>query len=112
MNKTFNIKPLKMEMERNGFIRGFNLKRDLTYSECSHILKNLLGIWHTTKKDCSDGEDWKYWRGVIVDDVNKWLRGERDDSAIREFASDCMDEDLGLFNLIPIICYLQKKEII
>lgn len=112
MKKTFNIGKVFLEMHDNGFPKGFILKRDLTYKECSYILKNLLGIWHTTKEDCSDEEDWKYWRNTIIDDVNKWLRGERDDSAIREFASDCMDEDLGLMNLIPIICYLKKKKII
>ena len=112
MNKTFNIKPLKMEMETNGFIKGFNLKRDLTYRECSHILKSLLGIYHVTKEDCYDNEEWKDWREEITYGVNRWLRGERDDSTMMEFAGDCADDDLGLFNLIPIICYLQQKELI
>ena len=46
------------------------------------------------------------------DTVNAWLRGDTDDSAIMEFAFDCSDDPIGIMNLIPIICYLQKKGII
>lgn len=100
-------------METNGFIKGFSLKRDLTYRECSHIIKNLLGIWHTTKEDCFDEEEWKSWRDMFITDVNQWLSGEREDDYImQEYAGDCGDEPIGIMNLIPIICYLQKKEII
>lgn len=112
MSKRFNIKPLKMEMERNGFIKGFNLKRDLTYSECAHILRNLLGIDINKREDCYDNEEWQEYRDEIISDVNAWLVGDLDDEAIAVKAYDCADEQLGMKNLIPIICYLQKKEII
>lgn len=109
--KIYNIGKVKMTMESNGFPKGFVLKRDLTVRECRHILYSLLGINIATKEDL-DNEEYKEQNEEYVQTVNAWLRGETDDDAIMEFAYDCSDEQLGLMNMLPIVAYLQKKEII
>lgn len=111
-HKRFNIGTVKLSMEANGFPKGFILKRDLSLSECKRILRNLLGIEIQTREDFGDNEEYQDRMNEYCDTVNAWLRGDTDDSAIMEFAFDCSDDPIGIMNLIPIICYLQKKGII
>lgn len=110
--KTYNIGKVFMEMNRNGFPKGLILKRDLTLIECKYILRNLLGIELQGREDLYDNEEYQDRMNEYRDTVNAWLRGDADDSAIMEFAFDCSDDPIGIMNLIPIIHYLQKKEII
>lgn len=110
--KRFNIGTVKMQMHSNGFTKGFILKRELDVKECRYILKNLLGIEVQTKEDCYDSEEYKDYNGELRYNVNRWLKGEFDDEIIMEYAHDCSDEHLGMMNLIPIICYLKKRDII
>ncbi len=109
--KTFDIGKVKLIMEANGFPKGFILKRDLNIRECRYILYSLLGINIATKEDL-DNEEYQEQNDEYVQTVNAWLRGETDDSAIMEFAFDYSDEPLGLMNMLPIVAYLQKKDII
>ena len=44
--------------------------------------------------------------------VNDWLIGKADDTEIMEFAWDCSDDPIGIFNLIAIIYYLKKRNVI
>lgn len=101
-----------MQMHSNGFPKGFVLKRELDIRECRYILKNLLGIEIQTKEDCYDAEEYKEYNEGIKFNVNGWLKGDFDDNAIMEFAYVCSDEQIGMMNLIPIIVYLKKKDII
>lgn len=110
--KKYNLGTIKMEMETNGFPKGFILKRYLTVKECRYIMKNLLGIEIQTKEECYDTEEYREYNQELVSVVNKWLTGDYDDDYIMDYAGDCSDEQIGVFNLIPIITYLQKKEII
>jgi hypothetical protein len=59
-----------------------------------------------------DKDEEKAMKDEYTDIVNKWLRGDVDDSAITELAQDCSDEPLGMFNLIRILKYLKEREII
>ena len=110
--KKINLSKSEITMETNGFPKGLILKRDLTIRECKHVLGNLLGIELFTREDCYDNEEYQDKMSEYCDTVNAWLRGDADDSSIMEFAFDCSDEPIGIMNLIPIICYLQKKGII
>lgn len=110
--KKFTLQPIKLTLESNGFPRGLVLKRDLTSRECRHILYHYLGINITTREDCDDNDEYNEINEEYTQTVNQWLRGETDDSAIMEIAADCSDEQLGLFNLIPIVAYLQEKNAI
>lgn len=110
--KKFNLGVVKMEMEPNGFPKGFMLKRNLTIKECKFIMRNLLGIDVLTNEDFIDAEEYKEYNDDLKDTVQKWLSGDAEDSAIMEYAYDCTGEEIGIMNLIPIICYLKKKDII
>lgn len=110
--KKFDIGNVIMQIHSNGFPKGFILKRELNIRECRYILKNLLGIEVITKEDCYDAEEYKEINEEIKYKVNGWLNGDLDDDAIMEFAYDCSDEQIGIMNLIPIIVYLKKKDII
>lgn len=110
--KKFDIGTVKIEMHPNGFPKGFCTKRDATLRECKYIMKNLLGI-DTHDQDCFvDRQEYKEYNDNLVIDVNKWLRGDYDDTTLMaDYAYDS-DESLGCMNLIPIITYLKSKGII
>lgn len=111
--KKFNIGTIKMKMNSNGFPKGFILKRELTLRECRYILKTLLGI-DINDADCFvDKYEYKSYNVTLKQDVNDWLQGElEDDYIMMEYADDCGDEPIGIMNLVPLICYLKKKDII
>ena len=111
--KKFNIGTVRMEMESNGFPKGFILKRELTLRECRYILKTLFGI-DINDADCFNyAYEYKSYNDALKQDVNGWLKGEcYDDYIMMEYAGDCGDEPIGIMNLVPLICYLKKKNII
>ena len=48
----------------------------------------------------------------LTETLNEWLIGEADDDSIMEYAYDRSDEPLGLFNLLPLIIYLKKINVL
>ncbi len=112
MIKNYNLGKIKVNMETNGFPKGLILNRDLSIRECRHIMYSLLGININTKEDMYDAEEYRDYNNILKDDVNKWLAGNLDDSRIMEYAYDCADEPIGIMNLITILSYLKKKNII
>lgn len=110
--KRFNIGTIKMEMHENGFPKGLLLKRKLTIRESKHIMNNLLGI-DLNDKDCFDSfEEYLQYNNDVCATVNDWLIGNCEDDSIMEYAYDCSDEPIGIMNLIPIIDYLKKHDIV
>lgn len=93
-------------------IDGLVLKRKVTIRESKYILANILGIELQTKEDFEDLEEYQEQNQEYARAVNNWLIGEIDDTAIMEFAWDCSDEPIGIFNLIAIISYLKKRDVI
>jgi hypothetical protein len=112
MNKILNLGKIKLTMHDNGFPRGFILKREMTVREARYLMYELLGINICTSKDFDYAEDYKEYNEELVQDVNDWLAGERDEDSISKYAYDCMDEQLGMHNMLIITDYLQKKGII
>lgn len=112
MKKTYNIGSVKLNLEPNGFPKGLILNRDLTVKESRHIMYHLLGININTLDEYDDKDEYKEYNDELTNNVNSWLRGDIDDETIMEFAGDCSDEPIGIMNLIPIICYLKKKDIL
>lgn len=110
--KNINLKSFQVHKTKNGFIDGIALKRRLNVRECKYILNALLGINISGRDDFDDDAEYQEWNTQLTDNVNAWLNGEADDSLIMEYAYDCSDEPLGLFNCISILEYLQKREII
>ena len=110
--KNYNIGKVKINMETNGFPKGLILNRELTIRECRYILNTLLGINICTKEDMYDTEEYNEYNIELQENVNKWLVGDRDDSTIMSYAYDCSDEPIGIMNLIPILVYLKKKNVI
>ena len=92
-------------------IDGLVLKRKVTIREAKYILANILGIELQTKDDFEDLEEYQERNQEYTEVVNDWLIGKADDTAIMKFAWD-KDEPIGIFNLISIIYYLKKKNII
>ena len=112
MNKILNLGKVKLTMHKNGFPKGFVMKRKATLRECRYILYTLLGINICTREDFEFPEEYKEYNEELLNDVNDWLSGECDDDCISEYAYDCSDEPLGLHNMLIITNYLQKKGII
>lgn len=111
--KKFNVGTVVMELQKDDTVpKGLVLKRELNIRECRHIMKNLLMIDINTEDDCFDSEEYKEYNSELKKTVNEWLRGDAEDDSIMEYAYDCSDEPIGMMNLIPIIMYLKKHEII
>ena len=111
--KKFDVGIVKMDLLPNGFVKGFALKRDASVRECKHIMKNILGIDFFDRDCFEDQSEYKEFNENLVHDVNAWLRGEFEDTALmEEYAPDCSDEPIGVMCLVPVIPYLKKKGII
>ena len=93
-------------------IDGLVLKRPLTVRESKYILNKCLGIVLMTKDDFDDLKEYRDQNEEYANVVNDWLVGKLDDTAIMEFAWDCSDDTIGIFNSLSIICYLKNKNII
>ena len=111
--KKFNVGTVVMEIPKGDYIpKGLVLKRELTIRECRYIMRNLLMIDINTEDDCFDSEEYKEYNSELKKTVNEWLRGDAEDYSIMEYAYDCSDEPIGMMNMIPILMYLKKREII
>ena len=111
--KKFNVGTVMMELQNGDTVpKGLVLKRELNIRECRHIMKNLLMIDINTEDDCFDSEEYKEYNSELKTVVNDWLRGDRDDYSIKKYAYDCSDESIGMMNMVPILMYLKKREII
>ena len=111
--KKFNVGTVVMEIPKGDYIpKGLVLKRELTIREGRYIVGNLLMIGINSEEDCYDSEEYKEYNSELQKVVNDWLRGEAEDYSIMEYAYDCSDESIGVMNLIPILMYLKKREII
>lgn len=110
--KMVKLNPFKVKLRANGFVDGFQTKRELDVKECKYILSNILGINLCGKDDFDEEIDYREYCDQMVTDVNDWIAGKSDDYAIMEYAYDCSDEPLGMFNCIKLLEYLQKKEVI
>ena len=59
MNKILNLGKVKLTMHKNGFPKGFVMKRKATLRECRYILYRLLGINICTREDFEFPEEYK-----------------------------------------------------
>lgn len=107
-SKTYKIGEIKLKISSNGYPCGFFLKRRLNLRECKYILDKLLGIVVNTKDCFYDKEEYDDYNQELEDIVNEWLNGNLEDESIAEFAEDCSDDQLGIFNMFPIAAYLLK----
>lgn len=107
-SKTYKIGEIKLKISSNGYPCGFFLKRRLNLRECKYILDKLLGIVVNTRDCFYDKEEYDDYNQEIEDTVNEWLNGNLEDESIAEFAEDCSDDQLGIFNMFPIAAYLLK----
>lgn len=100
--------------ETNGFIKGLILNRYLTVDECRYIISELLGIDIQEEDDFYDDEhdEWQEYNEELQININAWLRGDADDSVIAQYMYDCQYDQLGMMQLIGILIYLQKIEVI
>ena len=110
-SKIINLR--KFKMKGDNFDRGFVLKRGLTIREARFVLKNILGIAICGREDVYYADEYSHYNEELVKNVNDWLRGETDDERImNEYAGDCGDESIGIWNAFKIAKYLIKNNII
>lgn len=112
MYKTVKLEPFNIIPRSNGFVDGLLLKRELTTKECKHIMKKCLGIEIQKREDFDDKEEYQDYLNQLTEDVNDWIVGDTDETTIMEYAYDCSDEPLGMWNCILILSYLQKIEVL
>ena len=106
-----NLGKIKCIGTNQNRIDGLVLKRKVTIKEAKYILTNIFGIELLTKGDFENLKEYQEQNQEYTRVVNNWLIGKADDTAIMEFAWDS-NEPIGIFNLISIIYYLKKKNVI
>ena len=112
-NKTLNLGDINVDLYSNGNVIGLTTKRLATVEETRYIFYNIFGINISDLDDFDqDIDEYNYYNTGLTEVFNGWLKGKYGDQSIMEYAYDCNDEQLGLFNLIPLIIYLKEKEII
>ena len=109
---SINLGKIKCIGTNQNCIDGLILKRKITIREAKYILTNIFGIELLSKDDFENLEEYQEQNQEYTRVVNNWLIGKADDTAIMEFAWDCSDEPIGIFNLISIIYYLKKRNVI
>lgn len=106
-----NLGKIKCIGTNKNHIDRLILKRKVTIKEAKYILTNIFGIELLTKGDFENLKEYQEQNQEYTRVVNNWLIGKADDTAIMEFAWDS-SEPIGIFNLISIIYYLKKKNVI
>ena len=109
---SINLGKIKCIGINQNCIEGLVLKRKVTIREAKYILTNIFCIELLTKDDFENLEEYQIQNQEYTRVVNDWLIGKADDTAIMEFAWDCSDDPIGIFNLIAIISYLKKRNVI
>lgn len=113
MTKILNLGDINVNLYSDGHVEGFKTKRLATIEETRDIFYNIFGIDISNLDDFGKNlDDYNDYNTGLTEIFNGWLEGQYDDQSIMEYAYDCNDEQLGLFNLIPLIIYLKEKEII
>ena len=75
-------------------------------------MKNILGI-DVNDRDCFESrEEYNEYNNRLTQDFNDWLNGDAYDQSIMNYAYDCSNEQIGLFNAFKMAEYLQKKGVI
>ena len=108
---SINLGKIKCIGTNQNCIDGLVLKRKVTIREAKYILTNIFGIELLTKDDFENLEEYQEQNQEYTKVVNDWLIGKADNTIIMEFAWDS-NEPIGIFNLISIIYYLKKKNVI
>lgn len=108
---TIQLQAVKV-LTPNGFSHGLVTKRSVTTREARHIMNNILGI-DVNDRDCFESrEEYNEYNNELTQDFNDWLNGDADDQSIMDYAFDCSNEQIGLFNAFKMAEYLQKKGVI
>lgn len=108
---TVKLSPVKV-LTPNGFSHGLVTKRPATTREARHVMKNILGIVINEQADMYDKEEFEEYNKELTDTFNEWLNGNADEQSIMDYAGDCSDEPIGLFNAFKMADYLQKRGVI
>ena len=108
---TIKLEPIKV-LTPNGFSHGLATKHPVSTREVRHIMRNIFGI-DINNRDCFESkEDYDKYNNRLTQDFNDWLNGDADDQSIMDYAGDCSDEPIGLFNAFKMAEYLQKRGVI
>ena len=108
---TIQLQAVKV-LTPNGFSHGLVLKRPVTTREAKYIMRNILGI-DVNGRDCFESqEEYEEYNNELTQNFNDWLNGDTDDQCIMDYAFDCSDEPIGLFNAFKMAEYLQKRGVI
>lgn len=108
---TIQLQAVKV-LTPNGFSHGLVTKRPVTTREAKYIMRNILGI-DVNGRDCFESqEEYEEYNNELTQNFNDWLNGDADDQCIMDYAFDCSDEPIGLFNAFKMAEYLQKRGVI
>lgn len=108
---TIQLQAVKV-LTPNGFSHGLVTKRPVTTRETRYIMRNIFGIDVNDRECFESREEYNEYNRELTTTVNDWLDGNADDQAVMEYAYDCSDEPLGIFNAFKLAEYLQRKGII
>ena len=96
-------------------ISDINTARILTTQTASNaaISKQNISFRGENDRDCFESrEEYNEYNNELTQDFNDWLNGDADDQSIMDYAFDCSNEQIGLFNAFKMAEYLQKKGVI
>lgn len=108
---TIQLQAVKV-LTPNGFSHGLVTKRPVTTREARYIMRNIFGIDVNDRECFESKEDYDKYNNGLTRNFNDWLNGDAYDKTIMNYAYDCSDEPIGLFNAFKMAEYLQKKGVI
>lgn len=108
---TVQLQAIKV-LTPNGFSHGLVTKRSVSTREVRHIMRHIFGIDVNDRECFESKEDYDEYNNELTQNFNDWLNGDADDQTIMDYAFDCSDEPIGLFNAFKMAEYLQKKGVL
>lgn len=109
----FKLKPISVTLDINDNIKGFIMKRDITYLEAKHILCNILGIYQDTLVNLDFDKDERFlYKQSLINDITLFIRGDLTfNDLFNSYANDDL-ENIHCSIFYKLIEYLIKKDII
>lgn len=102
-------------VNKNGYLKGFDLKRDITWTEALYIMDKLLGfqIKELYLSGYEDKEECEWEKEYVRKSVNNFLRGDVDLMfLLNEYAAGCEDDSLCVYDIFNVANYLKEKNIV
>jgi len=100
--------------EKNPYMYGLQMKRDLTVKEACHIYRNIFLFNIDLSLNESDAEEKKEYYTAITEAMNNYIKGDIGWSTLCDEAYCYDDDEMGpsVASCLKLTEYLQQKGIV